>query len=132
MFEWPLLISLLIAVYTDIKSRVIPNWLIAGVLCLGLVHFFLEINFEYLISFGIGVLVWGLFFYLKLFGGGDAKLMMGLSFFVLPVNLLTFYLCVLIAGALQALFWMCFKKSRELPYAVAIALGSVGYFILTL
>jgi len=127
-----LLIGLLIAVYTDIKSRVIPNWLILITLFLGFLNFILNPEPGYLISFGVGVITWGLLFYLKLFGGGDAKLMMVLSFFVLPVNLLTFYLCVLIAGALQALFWMCFKKSRELPYAVAIALGSVGYFILTL
>ena len=101
-----------------------------AVLLLGLVHLGLNIQSasSYLISLAIGLVVWSVLFYAKVLGGGDAKLMMALSLFVLPSDLLMLYACVLIAGGLQAGIWMIFKKETHMPYAVAIAVGSLIYY----
>ena len=126
------LICLLGAIFYDLRFRLIPNWLIGLVLTFGFLNlsFHPELALQYLISLGIGVLVWGGLFYARLMGGGDAKLMMALSLLVLPMNLFVFYLCVLAIGAIQALTWLVAFKDKTLPYALAIGLGSVVFYLL--
>lgn len=123
---------LIVSSYTDLKSRLIPNWLVLAVLGLGLVQVGLDL--ENVVSYGwsflVGLLVWGGLFHFRLMGGGDAKLMIALSVWVLLPELLTLYLCVAIAGGVQAGIWFLLKKERELPYGVAISLGSVLFFIM--
>ena len=123
-----------VATYTDLKSRTIPNWLVLIVLGLGILNLFLQFELapSYLISFGIGILVWGSLFYSRLMGGGDAKLMMVLSLLVLPGALFNLYLYILLAGALQALWWRFYVKDTHLPYALSILVGYVVWFVLTL
>jgi len=81
------IVGLLIATYTDLKERIVPNKLNYGLAILGLVIFgaysiaFLDITF-FLYSF-IGM-CWGFFFgwilwKIGIFAGGDVKLFMGLG-----------------------------------------------------
>lgn len=127
-----LAVLLLLAIYTDLKYRLIPNWLVLVVFGLGLIQIGLDLEnaVSYGWSFLVGLLVWGGLFQFRLMGGGDAKLMMALSVWVLLPELLTLYLCVAIAGGVQAGIWLLLKKERELPYGVAISLGSVLFFIM--
>jgi len=122
-----------IAIYTDVRTRTIPNWLVGLVGVLGFLHLMvhLESAHLYALSFLIGILVWGGLFHARAIGGGDAKLIMVLSLFVLPAGLVSFYLCVTIVGGLQALVALIFKQRKDLPYGVAIGVGSVLWFLLT-
>lgn len=80
-------VYLAIASYTDIKKREVPDWLsfslIAIALFTRLIASIITGNFSYILT---GLVVFAIFFVLanifymaRLFGGGDAKLLMGLA-----------------------------------------------------
>ncbi len=125
------LVALCAVVYWDWRWRRIPNWLNGIVFLAAAAHAILmgDLMSVYALSFFIGALIWGGLFYIKAIGGGDAKLLMALSALVLPANLLWFYLCVTLCGAVQALYWRYVKKSNDLPYGIAIAAGSLICFL---
>ncbi|NCP66887.1 prepilin peptidase [bacterium] len=125
IYLW-LLTILLIAAVLDIYTRKIPNQIIfiglIGVLSLQ----FYSDSFQwpsFLIGLGLGLLLWRF----RVVGGGDSKLIILVSA-VFPLNyLIQIYAFIALAGALQALWWMAFKKPSNLPYAVAILLGTTGF-----
>ncbi|VVB83461.1 Preflagellin peptidase [uncultured archaeon] len=116
IFLWALALAWIIfAVIQDLKTREIANWL-----NFSLVIFALEFRFFYslfnndgfsffyqgLIGLGVFFLLGNLFYYSRVFAGGDAKLMISFgailptsSFFILNIqSLLTFLLIFLFSG----------------------------------
>lgn len=123
---WLVGILSLAAVY-DIYQRRIPNFLVLfGFIVLLLLQAWLQAlePVSLLIGLMVGLTAWQL----KLIGGGDSKLLILVSATVAPAQLIGLYLCIALAGALQALVALMLKQNKQLPYAVAILIG----FLLTL
>ncbi len=109
-----ILITLLIATFTDLKRREVPDWLSYSFIAAGIGMrgiFSLFSGTEMLLAGALGLiaafLVGAGLYYAKLWGGGDAKLLMGMGIMLgipLPlqqdsVRLLLFFLLTLAVGA---------------------------------
>ena len=127
------LVWILIAMYKDFKKREIPNWLNFSLLIFALAFrlFYSIFSNDYnyilwgLIGFGVFFVIANIFYYGRLFAGGDAKLMMAIGA-VIPFtnswfdNLLIgflFVICLLSFGALYSTF-----------YSVGLAFGNMTGF----
>lgn len=120
------LLALIIASWSDIKTREVPDWLsyslvafaVGSALILSLYHGYSHIIINSLIGLGIGVAIGLFMFYTGQWGGGDSKLIMGLSALIgfsfsdfqtnLP-NLLIFVLNILLVGAAYGLIFSFVK-----------------------
>jgi prepilin peptidase CpaA len=132
---FPLLISLwlffilALAAGFDIHTRKIPNSLIVLGL-IGLIALQIYSNsvqpFSFFVGFILGISLW----YFKLIGGGDSKLLIFVSAAFALSDLLWVYTLISLTGAAQALFWIWLKKTSNLPYAVAIFLGTTSFILL--
>ena len=141
---WPGALSLLLAwgAASDIKSRILPNWLAALLLIFGLVYAGFTGGIEAIgwhAAHSAIALIGGMaLFAAGLFGGGDAKFYTGMAAFFplsMGLELLSF---VAIAGGLLALGWILARKIApknvanakgnytKLPYGVAIAVGGIA------
>ena len=124
--------ALLIASYSDLRTREVPDLvsygLIFAALSLRLIYSLIERDWNYLFSgiFGLGAFFTLAFVLYKAhqWGGGDSKLLMGVGAVLgitLPFdrsswNLLLFILSLLFLGAVYGLFWMAYfaiKKRKE-------------------
>ena len=122
---------LLIASYTDLRTREVPDWLNYGFIfsALGIRTLFsFELGWEILITGVLGFFVCFilacLFYYSNQWGGGDSKLLMGMGAMIgisFPFNdeswnLLLFFTMLLLLGAIYGLFWMSYMaiKKRDL------------------
>jgi Flp pilus assembly protein protease CpaA len=159
IFLWCLaLIWIIFATIQDVKSKEIANWLSFSlvVFALGFRFFyslFVEINFSFfyqgLLGFGIFFVLGNLFYYGKIFAGGDAKLMYALGA-ILPIYetvvenvqfFLIFFLLFFSSGAIYTLiisgglaiknfkkfrkeFIVQFKKNKKL-FCLITCLGLV-------
>ena len=101
MTDYILGLVLAVATWTDLKERVVPNWLTLPAMVLGLGGGLVHQGWAGLGGAGLGLLAGGLIFLLPFFlgamGGGDVKLLaavgaLGGPFFVLKVAL---YACLL-------------------------------------
>src|SRR3989344_3512912 len=123
------IIILVIAAIIDIKTKEVPNIasysLIAIVLSLKLIKSIIEKNFMYfiyaLIGLGIFLIVGLVLYYTKQWGGGDAKLLMGIgaAFLFYPLELkeffnpvindfhfiLTILINIFIVGSIYSILW---------------------------
>ena len=113
--------ALLIASYTDLRTREVPDWLSYGLIFsgLGLRLLYSLTSFDWNIflrgaaGFAVFVAIAYLMYYTGQWGGGDSKLLMGLGaligldflFFPLPA-LGIFFINLLLAGALYGLAWI--------------------------
>lgn len=141
-FIVPLVSLLAVAVWYDVRLRIIPNWLTFGGtfigLVLALIGFGREGFFNHLSSaFVIGGIWYG-FWRFQLVGGGDQKLMFAIGTFLGTRCVVPVLLGVAVCGALQAILTV-FVRSRALslvsyrqaikqisvPYSIAIAVGAL-------
>jgi len=174
---WPTLVVLLLATFTDLRSGRIPNWLVIPFLVAGIVvspfrsdwqgnghgfgwHGFwqgftsLGQSFE---GLGLGILVFGFFFWLGGMGGGDLKLCAALGAWIGPMQLFFAMVYTGVAGGFLVLCWAAFggflkelftgasdlvfglgkrdpdltlanPLKRRIPYAPAIAIGTLLSF----
>jgi len=112
-------LGLSVGSFTDLKTREVPDWLSFSLIFsgLGLRLLFSLTDFSWMIFFSgvIGflacVVVGYLMFYSGQWGGGDAKLLMGVGAlvgldFVFPPKLLFFLVALLVVGAVYGLFWV--------------------------
>lgn len=111
------LIALIIASYTDFKTREVPDWLNFALIFTGVaVHGILSITaWNYwpvvssLIGLGIGVGISFAMYYLGQWGGGDAKMLMGLGaiigFDLNEMFFLSFIVNVFFIGAFYGIFY---------------------------
>lgn len=114
-------IWLIIASYLDLKKREIPNWLNFSLVIFALAYraFYASINSDLwffingLIGFGILFIIANLFYYGRVFAGGDAKLLMALGV-ILPfssllvsnlVVLAVFVFLLLLSGSIYGLLY---------------------------
>ena len=141
---WPGTLSLLLAwgAASDIKSRILPNWLAALLLILGLsfagVTGGLEALGWHAAHSAIAIIAGMALFAAGIFGGGDVKFYAGMAaFFPLSMGI-DLLLYVTIIGGILALTWIIGrriapKKIRpakgnytKFPYGVAIAAGGIA------
>jgi Flp pilus assembly protein protease CpaA len=128
------LVALIIASYTDITTREVPDWLSYGLLfsALGIRFIFasqlgFNIFWSGLLGFFALFFVGYLFYLVSQWGGGDAKLLMGmgaiigvsLPFRVESLGILWYFIALLFLGAIYGLAWMVFVaikgKKRVFP-----------------
>ncbi len=132
-----LAVLLLMAAWTDIKTRTISNELNATIALLAIVFWWIAGESLWpdvamriavaLLVFGVGV---GLFL-LRMMGGGDVKMIGALALW-LPINALFAMLTVMaLAGGAISIGILVRQKFRpnearpEVPYGVAIAIGGI-------
>ena len=118
------IIALLIASYSDLKIREVPDWVSYGLIfaVLGIRLIYSLSNWDWTIIFS-GILGFTTFFILAFglykahqWGGGDSKLLMGMGavigitfpFDLSSWNLLLFFLSLLFLGAIYGIFWMVY------------------------
>ena len=125
-----ILIALIIGTYTDFKVREVPDWLNFTLIGLGagiaVIKSISMLSFSPIISsaigFGIALTISLIMFYTGQWGGGDAKMLMGMgavlgATFSLEDFFISFNLNLIIAGAIYGLIWGIFLgiiKRKEL------------------
>src|SRR4051812_4812829 len=96
----------LTAAYTDIRSRIVPNWLIvAGLICGFGINAALTGWHGVLMSllgFALALLIYVPLFLLRAMGGGDVKLMAAIGALVGPQNWFYIFIFASLAGGLYA------------------------------
>ena len=131
-----LAVLLLMAAWTDIKTRTISNELNATIALLAIVFWFVigEPLPDIALRVGVAVGVFALFaglFMLRMMGGGDVKMIAALALW-LPINALFVMLTVMaLAGGVITVVLLIRQRWRpnagrpEIPYGVAIAIGGL-------
>ncbi|AKQ42657.1 type IV prepilin peptidase, cpaA [Aurantiacibacter atlanticus] len=132
-----LAIALLIAAFTDLKSRRIANWLNATI-ALGAPLFWFASDMalwpDVAMQVGLALAtfaVLSILFAIKAMGGGDVKLLTALALWIQPMIFLKLLVMMaLLGGVLTLLFgaWHIMRRQRDklaIPYGVAIALAGL-------
>jgi prepilin peptidase CpaA len=115
---WPTLVVLTVAVFTDLRYRRIPNWLVFPFLLAGIVvspwrhdwngnsHGFgwngLGQSFA---GLGLALLIYGLLFWMGGMGAGDVKLCAAVGAWIGPAQLFFALIVTGIAGGIMVLCW---------------------------
>jgi prepilin peptidase CpaA len=109
---WPTLIVLAVATFTDLRSRRIPNWLVLPFLSVGIVlSGWLEGWHGIGQSFaglGLGLLIYGILFWMGGMGAGDVKLCAAIGAWIGPGQLLIAVVITAMAGGIMVLCWGAF------------------------
>ena len=138
-----LAIALLVAAFTDLRSRKIGNWL-TGAIALGAPLFWWACDMplwadpwsqaSVAAQLGIALLTFvilAVLFALRAMGGGDVKLLTALALWIAPLPFLRLVVMMaLIGGVLTLGFgaWHVMRRQREklaIPYGVAISLAGL-------
>lgn len=106
---WPTLIVLAVATYTDLRSRRIPNWLVApfmvaGIAISGWTHGWHGIGQSFA-GLGIGALLFGILGLMGGMGMGDVKLCAAVGAWIGPSQLIVALVLTGIVGGVMALCW---------------------------
>jgi len=151
------IIFLIIASIKDLKTREISDWIPYSLIALGLTYkLFIALDFikpsyfiSNLFSFAIFVVLGYSLYYFKIFGGGDAKLLMAIGILIPSLsiseaffNSLLFIAILFLCGAVWNLFasfkWKSIKKGRPFvpsflfAFLICVCLWIKGITILTL
>lgn len=117
---WVFFVGIIVASFQDLKRMEIDDWLNLFLVFSGFVFIFYKAIFEKDISiifqagFALVImfLVMNLFYYGRVFGGGDAKLLfsmtaffVGASFYTTLVNMFTFIFLLMFSGSIYGLFF---------------------------
>ena len=137
LFGILLAVLLLMAAWTDIKTRTISNELNATIALLGIIFWFIAgetIWPDLAIRVGVAVglfAICALLFLMKWMGGGDVKMIGALALWLPFQALMTMLTVMALAGGAISLFLLIRQKWRpnadrpEVPYGVAIAIGGL-------
>ena len=132
-----LAIALLVAAFTDLRSRHIGNWLNGGIALAAPLFWWandLALWPDVALQLGVALgtfAVLAALFALKAMGGGDVKLLTALALWIEPMLFLKLVIVMaLVGGALTVVFgvWHIMRKRREklaIPYGVAIAVAGL-------
>jgi prepilin peptidase CpaA len=105
----------LTAAFTDIRARIIPNWLvIAGVAAgfgLNTVFYGWQGLAASALGFGLALLIYVPLFILRAMGGGDVKLMAAIGCMVGPRNWFEIFIYASVAGGIYGLFLVMLRNS---------------------
>jgi prepilin peptidase CpaA len=162
---WPTVIAVVVATFTDLRRRIIPNWLVlpfllAGMVAAGWIDGWHGMG-RSLMGMGLGLLIYGVMFLMGGMGAGDVKLAAAIGAWIGPSQLFFALVVTALAGGVMVLGWAIaggflpdlFKgagnllfgrkkgdanpdeklvlsnpKTRKMPYAPAIALGTLISF----
>ncbi|MSU75732.1 MAG: hypothetical protein EXS55_04435 [Candidatus Magasanikbacteria bacterium] len=141
-FFAPLVVCLFIAVYFDIKTRRIPNWLTLPGIMIGLLAALVVGGQSIFISHLVGAVilggVWFVLWQLGMMGGGDQKLMMLVGAWLGQSFAWFALVSVAVCGGFLALAYTYRRHRQELaltwrqtfrvtrlPYSLAIAGGTI-------
>lgn len=132
-----LAIALLVAAFTDLRSRRIDNWL-NGAIALGAPVFWWASGLSLwpgaALQLGVALgcfVVLAALFAIRAMGGGDVKLLTALALWIPPAQFLNLLLVMaLVGGILTIVFgaWHVMRRQRDriaVPYGVAIAAGGL-------
>ena len=132
-----LAIALLVAAFTDLRSRQIANWL-TGAVALGAPLFWwasgLTLWPEIALQLGVALATFAVLaalFALRAMGGGDVKLLTALALWIEPALFLKLIVIMaLLGGVLTLVFgaWHIARRQRDklaIPYGVAISLAGL-------
>ena len=130
---------LIVAMYGDLRQRIIPNWLNAIIALLAIPYWWLSglSLTDVAIQVGIAAGVFALFalaFRLGMMGGGDVKLVTALALWLPYAALVKLMVIMSLAGGLLTLVMIVRHRLRkaedkpEVPYGVAIAIG--GFWLI--
>ncbi|TCM15385.1 prepilin peptidase CpaA [Novosphingobium sp. PhB165] len=124
---------------TDVTRRRIPNALSLAVAFLAVPYWLgwagawgLLALLLHVLPIGLLAIPLVLLFWLRLFGGGDVKLILAMALWVPPQDLPAFCMAVALAGGLlgggmqvlHLVFWRV--KTDSVPYGLAIAAGAIA------
>ena len=132
-----LAIALLIAAFTDFRSRQIGNWLNGGIALAAPLFWWAsdlalwpDIALQLGVAFGTFAVLAALFA-MGAMGGGDVKLLAALALWIQPLPFLKLIVMMaLLGGLLTVLFcaWHVARRQRDklaIPYGVAIAMAGL-------
>ncbi len=125
---WLLFVGIFIAMLQDLKRREVDNWLNLLLVFCGWGFLIFRAIFEkdvqlIFVSVSCFILMFvlaNLFYYGRVFSGGDAKLLfamfaafVGAGFYLTMLNVAVFIVLLLVSGAVYGLFYMCFLVFRD-------------------
>ena len=132
-----LAIALLVAAFTDLRSRRIGNWL-TGAIALGAPLVWWASGLapwpDVALQVGVAALTFAVLaalFAIRAMGGGDVKLLTALALWIEPLQFVRLILAMaLLGGVLTIAFgaWHVMRRQREklaIPYGVAISLAGL-------
>lgn len=131
-----LAIALLVAAFTDLRSRRIHNWLNAGIALAAPLYWFAsgmgpyEIGIQLAVAAGVFVVL-AILFAIRAMGGGDVKLLTALALWIKPIWFLELIVVMAIVGGLITIAFGCWHVARRnkdrlaVPYGVAIAFAGL-------
>ena len=157
------LLLLLTAAGTDIWRYRIPNYLVLGIVGAFAVYALAAANWPQLgwsLAAGLSVMIVGtVLFALRMFGGGDVKLLGAMALWTGFTDLQRFLLIMGVAGGILAVVWLVRRSyqrraraqtvplpvpapdgepaaapamSKRIPYGVAIAIAGFDFFLLNM
>ena len=127
---WPTLIVLAVAAFPDLRSRRIPNWLVLPFLMAGIVVSPWRNDWDGLgrgvwpgtghgfgwhglgqscAGMGLGVLLYGLLFWMGGMGAGDLKLCAAIGAWIGPMQLFIALVITSLAGGIMVLAWLAWR-----------------------
>lgn len=127
--------------WEDCQTRLIANKRVMVIFVLAIAYAFLRsqtVNdlFGHIVSFVYVILPALTLFYFRIWGGGDAKLLMALALIAQPQTLFLLILLIVTCGFFQAIIILVFRRLRPrsahlegMPYGVAIACGATLFLI---
>jgi prepilin peptidase CpaA len=126
---WALALTLgSVAVFEDVRTRQIPNWVTIGGCGAALVYHTLDRGLAGLGTTFLGTLIgcgiFLVFYLLGAMGGGDIKLMAAFGALLGPSGILLAALFAAIVGAFLAAGATAWSRRPAIPYAPAIVLGA--------
>lgn len=132
-----LAIALLIAAFTDMRTRKIANWLNLAIAVTAPLFWWASglslwpgVAMQLGLFFGVFAVLTGLWA-LKTIGGGDVKLLAALALWITPGAFLKLIIIMALAGGFLTIamgFWHVVRRQKErlvIPYGVAIAVGGL-------
>ena len=130
---------LIVAMYGDLRQRIIPNWLNAIIALLAIPYWWLsglsltDVGIQVGIAAGVFAL-FALAFRLGMMGGGDVKLVTALALWLPYPALVKLMVIMSLAGGVLTIAMIVRHRLRkaqekpEVPYGVAIAIG--GFWLI--
>ncbi len=137
IFGTLLAVMLLMAAWTDIKTRTIPNELNAAIALMAIGFWWISGDAfwpDIAARIGIAAALFGvcaLLFIIRMMGGGDVKMIGALALWLPLPALVTMLIVMALAGGAITLFLLIRQRWRpnaerpEVPYGVAIAIGGI-------
>ena len=129
---WPTFVVLVVATFTDLRSRRIPNWLVLPFMLAGLVvpawlsgwHGF----WQSLEGFGLGALVYGILSWIGGMGMGDVKFLAAMCSFLGMMSITWILPLSSLIGSvlgLTLIFWQRGAWGTRIPYGPFLGLAAI-------